>query len=268
MSVLMWFLLGLAPIEIPQHFIGTSNWNGLSIFTLPRKWKGLFSYTGGMPAHEQSTSDAPALRRDAERNRDRILVAARQAYAHEGLHVSMASVARRADVGVATLFRRFPTQQDLIAAVFGDTMDSYVSAVTTALEETDPWQGFERFIRTVCGMQAADRGFAEVLTMTFPAAEELEAKRSAALRGVTQLIGRAQQAGQLRATFCPEDLVVLLMANAGVVAAAGDHAPGAWERLVGHLLQAFAVHEVGTPPPAPEPDELHQAMRRLAADPP
>lgn len=219
-----------------------------------------------MPDHQQPTSDVPALRRDAERNRDRILVAARQAYAREGLHVSMASVARRAGVGVATLFRRFPAQEDLIAAVFEDTMDSYVAAVTAALEKPDPWEGFAHFIRTVCGMQAADRGFAEVLTMTFPAAEALEAKRSAALSGFTELIERAQQAGQLRATFRPQDLVVLLMANAGVVAAAGDHAPGAWERLVGHMLQAFAVHEVATPPPAPEPDELQRAMRQLASD--
>lgn len=147
-------------------------------------------------------------------------------------------------------------------------MDSYVSAVTTALEEPDPWEGFAYFIRTACGMQAADRGFAEVLTMTFPAADELEAKRSTALNGVTELIGRAQRAGQLRAEFRPEDLVVLLMANAGVVAAAGDSAPGAWKRLVGHLLRAFAAHEIDAPPPAPEPAELEQAMQRLTSNPP
>lgn len=221
-----------------------------------------------MTPDEEDSRECPSLRRDAERNRDRILFAARQAYAREGIHVSMASVARRAGVGVATLFRRFPTREHLVAAVFEDTMDSYVAAVAAALEDSDPWQGFHDFIRAVCGMQAADRGFAEVLTMTFPAAEELEAKRSAALRGFTELISRAQQAGRLRPEFCAEDLVVLLMANAGVVAAAGDSAPGAWERLVGHMLRAFAVHEVDTVPPAPEPGELERAMRRLAGDSP
>lgn len=219
-----------------------------------------------MTSDEAGSRECPSLRRDAERNRDRILVAARQAYAREGLHVSMASVARRAGVGVATLFRRFPTQEDLIAAVFEDTMDAYVAAVTSALEDPDPWRGFQAFIRTVCGMQAADRGFAEVLTMSFPAAEELEAKRSAALRGFTELISRGQEAGRLRPEFCAEDLVVLLMANAGVVAAAGDSAPGAWQRLVGHMLRAFAVHEVDTVPPAPDPDELEQAMRRFIGE--
>lgn len=219
-----------------------------------------------MTREEGVARECPSLRRDAERNRDRILAAARQAYAGEGLQVSMASVARSAGVGIATLFRRFPTQADLIAAVFEDTMDSYVAAVASALEDPDPWRGFQGFIRQVCGMQAADRGFAEVLTMTFPTAEELEAKRSTALRGVTELISRAQQAGQLRPEFCPEDLVVLLMANAGVVAAAGDSAPDAWQRLVGHMLRAFAVHEVDSVPPAPDSAELEQAMRRFIGD--
>src|SRR5699024_4392053 len=169
---------------------------------------------------------------------------------------------------IATLFRRFPTQQDLIAAVFEDTMDSYVSAVDAALEEPDPWEGFARFVRTVCGMQAADRGFAEVLTMTFPAAESLEAKRAAALAGVTELIARAQRAGRLRPELGPEDLVIVLMANAGVVAAAGDSAPNAWQRLVGHLLRGFAVHEIDAVPTAPAPEELEQAMQRLTGVPP
>src|SRR5699024_4743224 len=144
---------------------------------------------GGVRQDEAGSRES--LRRDAERNRDRILVVARQTYAREGLHVSMASVARRAGVGIATLFRRFPTREHLVAAVFEDTMDFYVSAVTAALEDPDPWQGVQDFIWTVCGMQAADRGFAEVLTMTFPAAEELETKRSEALRGFTELISRA-----------------------------------------------------------------------------
>lgn len=220
-----------------------------------------------METYRATSSEPPALRRDAERNRDRILVAARQAYAREGLQVSMASVARRAGVGIATLFRRFPTQQDLIAAVFEDTMDTYVTAVTTALDESDPWEGFAHFIHTVCGMQAADRGFAEVLTMTFPAAEGLEAKRAVALSRVNELIARAQRAGRLRPEVCPEDLVVLLMANAGVVAATGDAAPRAWERLVGHMLRAFAVYEIDILPPAPEPEKLDQAMQRLTSDP-
>lgn len=78
------------------------------------------------------------LRADAERNRDRILAAARHLFATEGLGVSMASVAREAGVGKATLSRRFATREELVNAVFADRMDAYASAVTDALADPDP----------------------------------------------------------------------------------------------------------------------------------
>lgn len=211
---------------------------------------------------------AASLRRDAERNRDRVLAAARRRYATDGINVSMAAIARDAGVGKATLSRRFPTRQDLIAAVFADTMDAHAEAITAALADPDAWHGFAVYIATVCGMQAADRGFAEVLTMTFPTAKALEAKRAEAYAGFTELITRAKATGKLRPDFTPEDLVVLLMANAGVIAATGDAAPDTWRRLVGYMLQAFAVHEPETLPAAPQPAALYRAMVRLNRDPP
>jgi AcrR family transcriptional regulator len=149
---------------------------------------------GEAPAGE----DGPPLRRDAERNRERIITAARRVFAAGGLDASMASVARAADVGIATLFRRFPTREDLINAVFADTMSAYVGAVTTALADPDPWHGFTAYIHAVCAMQAADRGFAEVLAMTFPAATQLEDQRQRAYRGFLRLIARAKHTGRLR----------------------------------------------------------------------
>src|SRR5450756_2269116 len=84
-------------------------------------------------------------------------------------------------------------------------------------------------------MQAEDHGFTEVLTLTFPTAKSFEAKRSEAYRGFTELIARAKGDGRLRPDFSPEDLVLLLMANAGVVAATAGTAPDAWRRLVAYL---------------------------------
>ncbi|MFC9128295.1 TetR/AcrR family transcriptional regulator [Streptomyces sp. NPDC057099] len=86
-------------------------------------------------------SDGPAvqpLRSDAERNRERIIAAARLVFARDGLNASMASVAREAGVGIATMFRRFPTKEELVAAVFADRMDAYADAVAVALEDPDP----------------------------------------------------------------------------------------------------------------------------------
>src|SRR5438034_3026403 len=208
----------------------------------------------------------PALRADAERNRDRIVQAARRRFAIDGLAASMASVAREAGVGKATLSRHFATREVLINAVFTDRMDDYLTLTARALADPDPWRAFTRYIESVCAMQAADRGFATVLSMTFPAAEELESRRSEAYQGFLELIARAKATGHLQADFASEDLVLLLMANAGVIAATADAAPDSWRRLVGQMLRAFATPNTPTPamPEGPLPAALYRAMVRLA----
>ncbi|GAB3008736.1 TetR/AcrR family transcriptional regulator [Streptomyces pseudoechinosporeus] len=220
------------------------------------------------PPSDQTPGQQPGtgLRADAERNRDRILTAARRLYATEGLGVSMASVAREAGVGKATLSRRFATREELINAVFADRMDAYADAVAEALADPDPWHGFTGYIHAVCAMQAADRGFADVLTMTFPTAKALEARRTESYNGFLELIARAKNSGHLREDFVPEDLVILQMANAGVIAAAGDDAPDTWRRLVGHILRSYAAPDAPIPalPDAPRPTALYRAMVRLS----
>ena len=210
-------------------------------------------------------SDAQPLRSDAERNRGRIVAAARTVFERDGLAASMASVAREAEVGIATLFRHFRAKEDLIAAVFADRMDAYVAAVVVALQDPDPWAGFTGFIEAICAMQAADRGFADVLTTTFPAAEALEQRRAAAYQGFLDLVGRAKDSGRLREDFTSQDLVLLLVANAGVVTFAGDTAPNAWRRLVALLIQSFTAPAQGPLPDAPADDALYEAMLRAGA---
>ncbi|GAA4930950.1 AcrR family transcriptional regulator [Nonomuraea thailandensis] len=214
------------------------------------------------PADQQP---GPSLRADAERNRERILAAARRLYARHGLGVSMACVAREAGVGKATLSRRFATREELINAVFADRMDAYAAATAQALADPDPWHGFTGYVEAVCAMQAADRGFADVLAMTFPAAKALEARRAEAYHGFLELIARAKATGRLRADFAAEDLVILLMANAGVIAATADAAPDTWRRLVGQMLRAWATPGTDLPPleQTPAPTALYRAMVRL-----
>ncbi|MFI8186500.1 TetR/AcrR family transcriptional regulator [Actinacidiphila glaucinigra] len=220
------------------------------------------------PAAPRATPDdqpGTGLRIDAERNRDRILAAARRLYAREGLGVSMAAVAREAGVGKATLSRRFATREELVNAVFADRMDGYAAAVSTALADPDPWHGFTGYVHTVCAMQAADRGFADVLTMTFPAAKALEERRAEAYHSFLDLIARAKDTGHLREDFTDRDMPILLMANAGVVNAAGDAAPDAWQRLVAHMLRSYATPGAPLPPmpDAPAAKALYRAMVRL-----
>lgn len=200
------------------------------------------------------------MRADAERNRERILEAARAAFAHDGLSASTNEIARRAGVGVATLFRRFPTRDDLVAAVFADRMAAYVEATEQALADPDSWNGFCGYVESVCRMQADDRGFADVLTMTFPMMPALAEERRQAGEGLAELIRRAQDAGRLRKDFVHQDLPLVLMANAGVVNATREAAPEAWRRLVGYLLQSFEARAAG---PLPEPPNRQQMERAL-----
>lgn len=168
----------------------------------------------------------------------------------------ISSVAREAGVGKATLSRRFATRDELVNAVFADRMDGY-AAVATALADPDPWHGFTGYVQTVCAMQAADRGFADVLTMTFPAAKALEERRAEAYHGFLELITRAKDTGHLREDFTDRDMPILLMANAGVINAAGDAAPDAWQHLVAHMLRSYANPGAPCPrcptPPHPPP---------------
>ncbi|MGW4965422.1 TetR/AcrR family transcriptional regulator [Nonomuraea sp. NPDC004186] len=208
---------------------------------------------------------AQPLRSDAERNRARIIAAGRTVLGRDGPNASMASVAREAGVGIATVLRHFPTKEELVAAVFADRMDAYADAVAVALDDPDPWHGFTGYIEAACAMQAADYGFADVLTMTFPTAKALEERRNEAYEGMVELIGRAKATGRLRADFGPSDLVLIHMANAGVVNATGDAAPDAWRRVVALFVQSFEAPARGPLPASPEHDALYKAM--LRADP-
>ena len=203
------------------------------------------------------------LRADAERNRLRIVDAAREVFAGQGLDAPMSAVARRAKVGIATLYRRFPTREDLITSVFAEKMTAYAAAMDDALADPDPWRAFCTYIERVCAMQAADHGFTEVLTLTFPTAKAFEEKRHQAYLGFNELIARAKATGHLRDDFSHEDLVLLLMANAGVISATGDAAPDAWRRVVAYMTQAFASGHIEALPPAPSSDALYHAMLRL-----
>ena len=204
------------------------------------------------------------MRADAERNRERVLDAAREVFAEQGLDASTNEIARRAGVGVATLFRRFPTRDDLVGAVFADKMAAYLAAAEEALAQPDAWDGFCGYIERVCRMQADDRGFADVLTLTFPTAKGLEAERDRAAHALTELIESAKATGRLRKDFVHQDVPLILMANAGVVTATRDAAPDAWSRLVGYLLQALAAEVTAPLPKPPTKRQMFRVLMRLS----
>ncbi|WP_432837373.1 TetR/AcrR family transcriptional regulator [Dactylosporangium sp. CA-092794] len=203
-----------------------------------------------------------ARRADAERNRQRALVAAAEVFAEAGIDAPMSDVARRAEVGIATLMRNFPAREDLVAAVFADAMAAYAAAAAAAADDPDPWRGFCDFIGYVCRVPCTDRGFAQVLTTMFPGVAALEAQRQRAFRDFVRLVRRAKAAGRLRADFSPHDLPLFLMAAAGVARTHTEALATAAERLVGYLLQAAAAPGSAALPAGPPPRALYEALEK------
>jgi AcrR family transcriptional regulator len=186
---------------------------------------------------------AVRLRADAERNRVALLAAAREVFSENGLDASLDEIARRAGVGNATLYRRFPTRQDLIAAVFADRKATQVDLAERALENADPWSGFVEYVTAVCELQSTNRGLGELLvTLNFDGDERIAQLRATAQRRARELIRRAQDAGALRADFDLADLMLVLMANAGVIQRSAE--PDAWRRQLALLLDGLAARQV------------------------
>jgi AcrR family transcriptional regulator len=171
-------------------------------------------------------------------------------------------IAHRAGTGNATLYRRFPSRGDLVSAVFAERMAEHLAAVQAGLADPDPWHGFASYVQTVAAMQSRDRGIADLVTMDVSSAPEIERLRSQAFDGLVRLVERARSAGVLRADFTTQDVVVLLMANAGLVERALGITAEASARLVHVLLDGFRSTAATDGPSAPSPGRMRLAMRR------
>jgi AcrR family transcriptional regulator len=207
------------------------------------------------------------LRVDAERNQAALLCAARDVFAEQGLEAPLEEIARRAGVGIATLYRRFPTRGQLVAAALVGKVTQYADAAKQALAVPDPWAGFASFVERICELQAGDRGLSDLLTMSLPADEHIEELRRLANRRVAELVERAKAAGRLRQDFVVEDLLLLLIAHAAVVHVTRRDAPLAGRRFVALMLDAFGhTDEPSSLPAPPSAVRMRRAMCRLATE--
>src|SRR5438874_6896010 len=156
------------------------------------------------------------LRQDAQRNRELILAAAAEEFRLHGLDVPLEDIARRARVGIATLYRRFPTRDALVEAVFENHVRSFVELAEESLRHEDPWLGFSTFVEQLCERQANDSGLKDLLCTRLPDAKVMENVRERGRKVVSKLLSRAQTAGVLRADVTPEDVEFVLWSNKSV----------------------------------------------------
>lgn len=212
-------------------------------------------------------STASKLRADAAHNRARILAAARELFAERGIDVPMTAIARRAGVGAATLFRRFPDRRSLIAEVFATQIGHCESVLDEAAADPDPWHGFCTFIADLGRMQIEDRGFTEAFLSTFAEDSGVDEKRIRAESTFAELVDRAQKAGRLRSDFDPSDLLLIFLANGGLGEAPPEHAHDLSRRLMAYLLQSFEANGSTTARPLPRPSRmgLHEVFPPASA---
>jgi AcrR family transcriptional regulator len=214
-----------------------------------------------------TTSPTRQLRRDAQRNRDAILAAARQVFPEQGLEAPLEEVARRAGVGIATLYRRFPTRTELLDAALVPAIQEHVDAAEQALAMDDPWEGFALYLERSCRLQAGDRGLNDIMSMRLPRATAVEAAKRRLYRLTEEIVVRAQRAGRLRADVTQEDLVFLHWANTRILQATrAAGAPDAWRRHLGLLLDGFRADRAQPLPEPPlSPRQVYRAMLTLGA---
>lgn len=210
-----------------------------------------------------ASTDRP-LRRDAERNRQRILEAARVVFAQQGLEVSLDAIAREAGVGVGTVYRRFTDKEQLIDALFEDSLAGLVDMAREALAIEDPWEGFETFMQGAIERQTSDRGLKELLLSSVHGQEQIARAREQLVPLVTELIQRAQRSGQLRDDIAPSDIPLLQFAMGFVAEYTAEVQPEAWRRVMAVVIDGLRVRrDAPTPLPvgALDTEEIECAMR-------
>ena len=186
-----------------------------------------------------ATQAEPALRADALRNRRRILEAAAEAFSEGGLDVGVAEIARRAGVGAGTLFRRFPTKEDLIFAIVEERTGELVEAGREALEEPDPALALRRFMLAGVEMHVRDQGFFDAVVSRLNKETELRASRDQVVEIAGELLRRAQAAGTVRKDVAPADLPLLMCAAASATAPLHGELPDLWKRYAGLILDGL-----------------------------
>lgn len=169
-------------------------------------------------------------RADAERNRNALAAAARDVFAEQGLDAPLEHIAKRAGVGIATLYRNFPTRADLLDTVLADTVAAHRDIVRRALAHPDPWTGLTHYLTEICALAAtADRAAGQTMTV-------------AGIRvypQLAELVARARAGGQLRDDVAPSDLLCLTVGIGRIIEVTEPIHPGAWQRQLALALDGY-----------------------------
>jgi AcrR family transcriptional regulator len=167
-----------------------------------------------------------------------VIAAAKKLFADQGLEAQMPDVARAAKVGVGTVYRHFPTKDDLIAALVAERFERLADKAREALESQDAWEGLCDFIRFSAQIQADDRGLCEVMGSR-PELMDAAAYEVGLPELCDQVIKRAQRSGELRGDLEWQDIPMIACGLGRITQSTVGPATGRWPRLVEIILDGL-----------------------------
>ena len=208
------------------------------------------------------TEAAPALRRDAERNRRLLLRTAYELMATEGLDVPYEDIARAAGTGMGTMYRRFPHRQDLLDALFSEHIDTVIGFAEQASRHDDAWAGLTWFLEQQLELEAQSRGLGELLRSRNQATALVQRAHERMTPLVAELITRAVRTGQLPAGVTPADFAAVHVMVGSVMDASRAFAPGLWRRALAVALAGLRHADLsGDPPDETIIDQLYNDQK-------
>lgn len=217
-----------------------------------------------MDARPQAPAARRPLRRDAERNRERILEAAAEVFTTQGLGASLDDVARQAGVGVGTVYRRFPDKESLVSELFTSRVAALVALAESACEIPDPWDGLVWFLTQVAGEFAGNLGLRQMMMFGTYGSDSVGCVREQMRPVITRLVERAKSTGQLREDFQPTDVPFIGFMLSVTAQYAGEISPGIWSRYLTLIIDGMRTRRPDTTPlrvPALEPADMERLIR-------
>ncbi|QQO18294.1 TetR/AcrR family transcriptional regulator [Bradyrhizobium diazoefficiens] len=173
-------------------------------------------------------------RADAVRNRERVLEAAKVVFNAGGPEASLEAVAKRAGVGIGTLYRHFPTREDLFEAVYRREVEQLGELAEQLKNAKDPVDALRRWLRSNVEFVATKKGMSAALALTFQSSSDLAAFSMDRLtKAIGSLLNRAVAAGEMRGDVSPEDLLRALVGMCYM------HDQPGWQSSVLRMLDVF-----------------------------
>ena len=187
-----------------------------------------------------STTTQKPLRADARRNREKVVAAAAAAFAESGLDAQVEDIARRAGVGVGTLYRHFPTKEALVVALADQHFARIAETVEAALDERgEAWEVFAATIWQIANAAAADVAWCEIIGGHSRAVAGASPGKQRLEKATGALIARTQATGAMRADATVQDVSTIMCGFGHVAAAQRAGAALDWERYLSIALDGL-----------------------------